>query len=197
MLTDYLKTAPQFIIPKQKLTVLAGLLANIRIPIIKNHLIRRFIRKYNINMQEAREERVDHYETFNDFFVRHLKPECRPIADNPIVSPVDGYISEFGRITEGKLLQAKGWEYTAVELLACDPHLSSVFQHGCFATLYLSPKDYHRVHMPLHATLQHLIHVPGKLFSVQPATVRVIPQLFARNERLVALFETEVGPNLK
>ncbi len=193
MPSDYLKTFPQYIVPKQGLTTFAGFMANIKHQAIKNYLIKRFIRKYAVNMQEAREENPEHYACFNDFFIRHLKPACRPVANADIISPVDGYISEIGQITAGKLLQAKGRDYSVHELLACDEALSAQFNHGCFATLYLSPQDYHRVHMPVDGILQQMIYVPGKLFSVQPTTARVIPRLFARNERLVVFFDTSIG----
>lgn len=193
MISDYLKTFPQYILPKQGLTTFAGLLANVENPAIKNHLIRRFIAKYGVNMQEALDENPENYASFNAFFIRHLKPACRPIASADIVSPVDGYISELGRITASQMLQAKGKYYAVRDLLACDSEHSAQFDNGLFATLYLSPKDYHRVHMPLEATLKEMIHIPGKLFSVQPTTARVIPRLFACNERLVVFFDTCVG----
>lgn len=145
-------------------------------------------------MQEASEERPEAYAHFNAFFIRHLKPTCRPIANTAIISPVDGSISEMGRVQQGTLLQAKGIHYTVHELLGTDTQQSALFEKGLYATLYLSPKDYHRVHMPMDATLKEMIHIPGKLFSVQPATTRAIPRLFARNERLVVFFETAFGP---
>ena len=144
-------------------------------------------------MHEALEENPENYASFNAFFIRHLKPGCRPIANVDIISPVDGYVSEMGNIHAGRLLQAKGRDYSIHELLACEKELSSQFNTGLFATLYLSPQDYHRVHMPIEASLKEIIYVPGKLFSVQPATTRVIPKLFACNERLVVFFETSVG----
>ena len=193
MPSDYIKTLPQYLLPKRALNAFAGLMANIKIPVIKNRLIRNFIKDYDVNMQEAREEQAENYACFNDFFIRHLKPECRPISQADVISPVDGCVSEIGLITKGKLLQAKGRYYSVSELLASDPALSAQFTNGCFATLYLSPKDYHRVHMPIDATLTEMTYVPGKLFSVQPTTARVIPHLFARNERLVVFFETTVG----
>ncbi|MFV0820093.1 archaetidylserine decarboxylase [Legionella micdadei] len=194
MLSDYLKTMPQFVAPKLTLTHFAGFMANVQIPLIKNALIRLFIQQYGVDMSEAKEENPEAYSTFNDFFIRHLKPECRPLAQADIVSPVDGFVSELGAIKKGHILQAKGRYYTVSELLACDAGLSKKFTQGCFATLYLSPKDYHRIHMPLDAKLVKMIYVPGKLFSVQPTTARVIPHLFARNERLVCFFETKAGP---
>lgn len=193
MYSDNLKALLQYSLPKQALTLLAGILANIKTPAIKDALIRYFIGKYHINLQEALEENPKHYATFNDFFIRHLKPECRPISKASIVSPVDGYISQIGPINEGTLVQAKGKHYSVHELLSCKKEQSALFNSGLFATLYLSPQDYHRIHMPLDATLKEMIYVPGKLFSVQPATARMIPQLFAQNERLVVFFETAIG----
>lgn len=193
MFNDYLRTLPQFILPKQLLTCVAGLLANVQSPAIKNALIRGFIQKYGVNMSEAQEENPENYRCFNDFFIRHLKPGCRPIAQADIVSPVDGFVSELGIIEKGQVLQAKGRYYSVEELLAADKALSEQFVDGRFATLYLSPKDYHRIHMPIDATLKEMIYVPGKLFSVQPATARIIPHLFARNERLVTFFDTQAG----
>ncbi|CDZ76193.1 Phosphatidylserine decarboxylase proenzyme [Legionella massiliensis] len=193
MFKDYLKTAPQYLLPKQGLTQLAGFLSDVQRPAIKNALIRFFIQRYQVNMAEAAEENPDNYSCFNEFFIRHLKPECRPLAKADIVSPVDGIISELGSIKEGQILQAKGRYYTVAELLACDAAVSQQFTEGRFATLYLSPKDYHRIHMPIDAQLKEMIYVPGKLFSVQPTTARVIPHLFARNERLVCFFNTNAG----
>lgn len=192
--SDPLKIFLQYILPKKTLTRLVGYLASIQFPPIKNYLVRAFIERYGVNMKEALEENPERYACFNDFFIRRLKPGCRPISAGKIVSPVDGMISEIGTIRAGQLLQAKGWHYTVQELLSCDASLSAPFNEGLFATLYLSPKDYHRVHMPLDGQLREMIYVPGRLFSVQPATVRAIPQLFARNERLVTLFDTAFGP---
>lgn len=194
MLSDYLKTLPQFMVPKQELTTFAGFMANVKQPTVKNYLIKRFIKKYHVNMQEALHENPEYYTTFNDFFIRQLKPSCRPTAQARVISPVDGCISEIGRIQQGQLLQAKGWTYSVQSLLASDTALASQFEQGLFATLYLSPKDYHRVHMPIAGTLKQATYVPGKLFSVQPTTARVIPSLFSRNERLVTLFDTDIGP---
>ncbi len=193
MIADYIKTAPQYILPKQSLTILAGLLANVKAPAVKDYLIQNFIKKYGLNMQEALQEDPTRFVNFNDFFIRHLKSECRPLSSAEIVSPVDGSISEIGSIHQGTLLQAKGRYYSVHELLACEQDISAQFSQGRFATLYLSPKDYHRIHMPLDACVQQMIYVPGKLFSVQPTTVRVVRQLFARNERLVVLMETQIG----
>ncbi len=190
---NYFKAIQQYIAPKYGLCLYAGFCANLTIKKIKNRLIRNFIKKYKVNMQEARRETIDEYTCFNDFFTRHLKPECRPIANNLLVSPVDGFMSEFGDINKGQLIQAKGKYYSAKELLAADAKLAKEFENGCFATIYLSPRDYHRIHMPITGTLQEMTYVPGKLFSVQPATVNMIPRLFARNKRVVAIFKTAIG----
>lgn len=193
MLKDYLKTIPQLLLPKHSLTYFAGFMANIQIPAIKNRLIGHFIRQYGVNMEEASEENPNNYINFNDFFIRRLKPERRLISQADIVAPVDGVVSELGTIQAGQILQAKGHYYTVTELLTPHASRSESFINGYFATLYLSPKDYHRIHMPIDAQLKEMIYVPGKLFSVQPTTARVLPLLFARNERLVCFFETKAG----
>jgi len=193
MKKDYFKAIQQYIAPKYGLSLYAGFWANLKIKNTKNRLIRNFIKKYKVNMQEAARENIEDYTCFNDFFTRHLKPECRPIANIGLISPVDGFVSEFGDINKGHLIQAKGKEYSAQELLAADENLARKFDNGCFATLYLSPKDYHRIHMPMSGTLTEMTYIPGKLFSVQPATVNMIPRLFARNERVVTFFETDIG----
>jgi phosphatidylserine decarboxylase len=192
MWTDYLKTFPQYLLPKKALTALAGGMAKIETPWIKNYLIQSFIQKYQVNMQEALIEDPKQYRHFNDFFIRHLKPALRPISSADLISPVDGTISAIGEVQAGTLLQAKGRYYTVQALLAQDP-VYQQFAQGRFVTLYLAPKDYHRVHMPLQAQLQQSIYVPGQLFSVQPSSTQVIHQLFARNQRLIVLFETSIG----
>ncbi|CAM2734674.1 archaetidylserine decarboxylase [Legionella worsleiensis] len=191
---DLLKTIPQYIIPKKGLTHVAGCLADVQNPTIKNYIIQRFIDTYQVNMREALIEDPKAYPTFNDFFIRHLKPECRPLAAADIVSPVDGCVSELGAIDKGTLIQAKGRTYSVQELLACSSDKAQDFAQGQFATIYLSPKDYHRVHMPLDAELVSMTYIPGALFSVQPTTARVVPKLFARNERLAIFFNTKAGP---
>ncbi|MGQ3891770.1 archaetidylserine decarboxylase [Legionella sp. CNM-4043-24] len=193
MLNDSCKTLVHYLLPKHALTRFAGFMADLKTPAVKNYLIRDFLSRYDVNMSEALEEDPTRYACFNDFFIRRLKPGIRPIADCDIVSPVDGTISEIGRISEGQLIQAKGKTYSVEEFLACDRSLSDQFLNGQFATLYLSPKDYHRIHMPIAASLRSMIHVPGQLFSVQPLTARCIPRLFARNERLVVFFDTAAG----
>lgn len=191
---DLLKTVPQYLMPKQGLTALAGCLADVKNIRVKNYIIQRFINEYHVNMSEALIEDPKAYSCFNDFFIRQLKSECRPLAPADIVSPVDGCVSEIGRIEEGQIVQAKGRNYSVGELLACETELAQQFVNGQFATLYLSPKDYHRVHMPIDAQLTSMTYIPGSLFSVQPSTARVIPKLFARNERLAVFFDTKVGP---
>ncbi|PJD91607.1 MAG: phosphatidylserine decarboxylase [Legionella sp.] len=193
MTSDFLKTLPQYLIPKRALNKFAGFMANLRVTRIKNYLIQDFVTRYQVNMTEALEPNPLNYASFNDFFIRRLKPEARPIASEDIISPVDGCISEIGYLSQGQVLQAKNHYYSVEALLGGDASLASRFQTGCFATLYLSPKDYHRVHMPVEGQLQDMIYVPGSLFSVQPTTVRVVPNLFARNERMVAIFSTEFG----
>ena len=188
------KTIWHHLLPKKVLSIFAGCMANITYPSIRNYLIRDFIQKYHVNMAEAIKNNPDDYSCFNDFFIRKLKTECRPINQHHIVSPVDGCISELGNINTGTIIQAKGKYYSVHALLACERSISNKFEHGIFATIYLSPKDYHRVHMPIDGTLTHMIHVPGRLFSVQPHTVQTVPDLFARNERLIAFFDTEIGP---
>ncbi|WP_042646886.1 archaetidylserine decarboxylase [Legionella pneumophila] len=194
MFRDVLKTLPQYLIPKHGITALAGYFADVKSPCLKNFLIRNFIRKFDVDMSEALIEDPKSYDCFNDFFIRHLKPECRPLSQSDVICPVDGCISEIGKIERGQLLQAKGKYYSVQELLACDGQLAEQFVQGQFATLYLSPKDYHRVHMPIDAELVSMTYIPGALFSVQPATTRVVPKLFARNERLAIFFKTKIGP---
>ncbi|WP_367607572.1 archaetidylserine decarboxylase [Legionella sp. W05-934-2] len=193
MLLDYVKAFFHYLTPKQTLTRLLGFFANIKTTWFKNAFIRIFIRIYGVNMAEALRTDANEYDTFNDFFTRHLKTDARPIADSIIISPVDGYLAQFGRIESGQLIQAKGRHYRLESLLAGDLNAYEALKNGAFATLYLSPKDYHRVHMPVAGTLLQTTYVPGKLFSVQPATTRVIPNLFARNERLICLFDTHLG----
>ena len=193
MSVDFVRTLPQFMLPKWALTVFAGFLARCQIGWIKNFLIRDFIKRYGVNMALAQEENPTAYACFNDFFIRRLKSIHRPIATSDFVSPVDGVISQLGPIEAGQFIQAKGRSYLVDELLACDPTLAQLFYQGQFATFYLSPKDYHRIHMPISGTLREMIYVPGTLFSVQPMTARTIPKLFARNERLVVFFDTEAG----
>jgi len=188
-----LKVLPHYLLPKKRITIWAGLVANIKSIKFKNWFITRFVNAYGVNMSEALESDPTKYACFNDFFIRHLKPDARVFANSPLVSPVDGAVSEIGRLASNQLMQAKGKTYSAQDLLGGDAQLAAVFKDGYFATLYLSPKDYHRVHMPLTGQLTFAKYIPGKLFSVQPLTTQYIPHLFARNERLVTLFDTALG----
>ncbi|MBV1840598.1 archaetidylserine decarboxylase [Photobacterium ganghwense] len=193
---DNLKIGLQYCAPKQTLTQLAGKLASLKAGKLTTAVIRWFIRRYGIDMNEARNPDPAAYATFNDFFVRELKEGARPIDEDAqtLCHPADACVSQLGPVTAGQLIQAKGHTYEAVELLGGDAELAAQFDDGLFATLYLSPKDYHRVHMPCDATLRQMIYVPGELFSVNPLTAQNVPNLFARNERVVCIFDTDFGP---
>lgn len=184
----------QHIAPQHLLSRVAGSLASSTNPAIKDRLIRRFIRAYAVDMDQAERPASD-YRSFNDFFTRALKPGARPIADSAqyVVSPADGAISQLGRIEGGRIFQAKGQSYTAAELLGGDAALAARFDGGHYITIYLSPSDYHRVHMPVAGKLAETTHIPGDLFSVNTATAAAVPNLFARNERLACLFDTAHG----
>lgn len=186
----------QYFLPHHLLSRLTGKLADCRIGWVKNLLIGQFARRFEVNMSEALQEDLTAYDNFNAFFTRELKPGMRPITDEPLklASPADGTISELGSIEHGQVLQAKGIRYSLTRLLGGDVAHAQPFMGGSFATIYLSPKDYHRVHMPLQGRLLETIYVPGRIFSVNQATADHVPGLFARNERLVAFFETPVGP---
>jgi phosphatidylserine decarboxylase len=190
-----LSVLPQYLLPKQALTALAGRAASMRAGALTTWAIRRFIARYGVEMREAEQPDPAAYASFNDFFTRALRPLARPLAPAEMVCPVDGAISQFGRIEDGgRIFQAKGHQYSAGALLGGDAALAARFDDGCFATLYLSPRDYHRIHMPCAGTLRQMLHVPGALFSVNPTTAQGVPGLFARNERVVCLFDTAHGP---
>ena len=157
-------------------------------------LIRWFVGRYNVNMDEALDPDITHYASFNDFFTRALRPDARPLAQADYVCPVDGRISQFGTIDKDQIFQAKGHHFSTTALVGGDAALAARFEHGSFANLYLSPRDYHRIHMPCDGRLTRMIYVPGELFSVNPTTARGIPGLFARNERVVCVFDTANGP---
>lgn len=193
MLKDALFALCQYPLPHQYLSRWAGRLADSRTPWLKNLLIRQFIRTYQVNMTEAEKPSPEHYEHFNAFFTRALKEGARPLEAG-IVSPADGVLSQYGLIHHGHMIQAKGQEYTVTSLLGGDADEAAPYEQGRFATVYLSPRDYHRVHMPCDATLRSTCYLPGRLFSVNQATTQHIPELFARNERLVCHFDTEYGP---
>jgi phosphatidylserine decarboxylase len=186
----------QHIVPQHALSRLVGWIADSRIPFIKNTFIRFFAKKYQINMAEAQIENPLDYPTFNAFFTRALKEGARAVDNTPeaIVSPADGAISQIGKIDYGRIVQAKGRGYSLSTLLGGYPHLSDLFKNGSFATIYLSPRDYHRVHMPIKGTLRETVYIPGDLYSVNQTTAQEVDQLFARNERLVAIFDTAFGP---
>jgi phosphatidylserine decarboxylase len=189
-----LAVAPQYLLPKRLLTQWMGHLANMHGGALTHAVIRRFIAKYKVDMSEAADPNVESYPTFNEFFTRPLRDGIRPIADAPFVCPVDAAISQFGPIEHDQIFQAKGHSYSTRALVGGDQQLASLFDHGHFATLYLAPRDYHRIHMPCAGRLKRMIYVPGDLFSVNPLTARHVPGLFARNERVVCVFDTEYGP---
>jgi phosphatidylserine decarboxylase len=192
--SDRSAVLPQYFYPKRALTVFAGWVAGNPWGSITTAIIRDFIRRYGVNMDEAVNSDPASYATFNEFFTRALKPEARPLAAAAFVCPVDGSISQFGAIERDQIFQAKGHNYSTTALVGGDAALAAQFQDGGFATLYLSPRDYHRIHMPCDARLIRMIYVPGELFSVNPVTARGVPGLFARNERVVSVFETAHGP---
>lgn len=186
----------QHLVPQHALSRAAGWLASTQTPFIKNTFIKWFVKRYQVDMSLAAEENPTAYACFNDFFTRALKPGARPIdsASDSIVCPADGAISQLGKIIDGKIFQAKGQDYTALELLGGDEALAAEFTDGNFATVYLSPRDYHRVHMPYGGKLRTMVSVPGELFSVNTVTAENVPRLFSRNERAVAIFDTDIGP---
>ena len=193
-MSDFLAVLPQYLIPKQLLTVLAGKFASARLGGLTTAVIRRFVARYQVNMAEAAYPDIASYASFNDFFTRSLREGARPLADAEFICPVDGAISQFGPIERDSIFQAKGHCYTTTALVGGDTELAALFEDGSFATLYLSPKDYHRIHMPCAGRLRRMIHVPGELFSVNPTTARGVPGLFARNERVVCVFDSQFGP---
>lgn len=183
----------QYCLPKRALTAFGGLIASARGGVATTRLIQWFVGRYGVNMSEAAQADIGKYASFNDFFTRALKPGARPLARADLICPVDGAISQFGAIERDQIFQAKGHHYSTTALVGGDAELAAQFQDGSFATLYLSPRDYHRIHMPCDGRLTRMIHVPGDLFSVNPATARGVPGLFARNERVVCVFDSPVG----
>jgi phosphatidylserine decarboxylase len=196
MSMDKLKIASQYILPNHLMSRLAGLVASAKLGFVSHALIKLFIRTYGVNMVEAKFEKANHYTSFNEFFTRPLKKGLRPVAQDPgiLTHPVDGAISQAGSIADNQLIQAKGHYYSVQSLIGGDAETAALFQNGTFACIYLSPKDYHRIHMPIDGVLREMIYVPGKLFSVNPLTAENVPNLFARNERVVTIFDTPVGP---
>lgn len=193
---DKFKITLQYIMPKHLISRLVGLLAAARLGALTHALINLFIKSYGINMAEAKYEKATDYKSFNEFFTRPLKDGLRPVVQdsNIIAHPVDGAISQLGKIDGDKLIQAKGHDYSLQALLGGLAETAAPYQNGEFACIYLAPKDYHRIHMPLAGTLREMIYVPGELFSVNPLTAANVPGLFARNERVVTIFDTEIGP---
>lgn len=194
-LIDRIKIALQYAMPKHAISRLVGKLAAAKMGWLTTKLIDIFIKAYDINMSEAKLKNASNFATFNDFFTRELEEGARPIDPeaNTLCYPVDGAISQQGDIFEGKLIQAKGFDYSLTSLLGGDARTSAPFQQGKFSCIYLAPKDYHRIHMPMDATLREMIYIPGELFSVNPLTANNVPDLFARNERVVTIFDTEHG----
>ncbi|MDN2710735.1 archaetidylserine decarboxylase [Janthinobacterium sp. SUN118] len=193
-MSDRLAVLPQYLLPKGALTNFAGRIAGAKGGAMTTRLIRWFVGRYNVNMDEALDPDITHYASFNDFFTRALRPDARPLAQADYVCPVDGRISQFGTIDKDQIFQAKGHSFSTTALVGGDAALAAQFEHGSFANLYLSPRDYHRIHMPCDGRLTRMIYVPGELFSVNPTTARGIPGLFARNERVVCVFDTANGP---
>jgi phosphatidylserine decarboxylase len=191
---DRLAVLLQYLLPKQALTTLMGRLAGLRGGRWTTAVIRRFIARYGVDMAEAAQPDPAAYATFNDFFTRALRHGARPLAAADLICPVDGAVSQLGAIERDQIFQAKGHQYSTTALLGGDAQLAAQFQDGHFATIYLSPRDYHRIHMPCTGTLRRMVHVPGDLFSVNPATARGVPGLFARNERVVCVFDAQEGP---
>jgi phosphatidylserine decarboxylase len=193
---EALTTLPQYILPHHALSKMMSKLTHCENKAWKNLFIKQIIRHYGVNMNEALEQDINAFKSFNHFFTRELNPDVRPLATerNAIVSPADGVVSQAGNITEGKIFQAKGKSYTATDLLGGSLERAEPFNNGLFTTIYLSPKDYHRLHMPLTGRLREMVHIPGRLFSVNTATTNSVPGLFARNERVAAIFDTDAGP---
>jgi phosphatidylserine decarboxylase len=193
-MTDRTAVLAQYLIPKQAITLLAGRFARAKAGALTTRLIAWFVQRYRVNMAEAANPDIASYASFNDFFTRALQADVRPLAPADLICPVDGAISQFGRIEGQQIFQAKGHHYSSTALVGGDAALAAQFDNGHFATLYLSPRDYHRIHMPCAARLTRMIYVPGDLFSVNPTTARGVPGLFARNERVVCVFEGAHGP---
>lgn len=193
-LSDQLLTLPQYLLPQHLLSRLMLKFTRLQMGAVTHWLIKRVIKHYGVDMSIAQSSEVRDYASFNQFFTRALKPSARPLAEAEIVSPVDAEISQIGQIDNGSLLQAKGRSFQLNELLGGHTEMVNLFKQGLFCTLYLSPKDYHRIHMPTTGRLTDMVYVPGRLFSVNQRTARSVPNLFARNERVICLFDTELGP---
>ncbi len=191
---DRLASAPQYLLPQHTLSRLMHWLTRQEWGGFTHWLIRRFVKHFKVDMQQALVPEIEHYDSFNQFFTRALAEGVRPLAESALISPVDGEVSQIGAIEQGQLLQVKGHSFDLRALLGGDRAMTETFQDGLFCTIYLSPRDYHRIHMPIAGTLQRMLYLPGKLFSVNQRTARTVPNLFARNERVICLFDTEIGP---
>lgn len=192
-LTDYLKSGALYALPHHLISRSVFKLTRIKSPLVPK-AIQMFSNVFNVDLDEAVNPDPKSYSTFNEFFTRELKPDLRPLSDAKIVSPVDGTISQFGDIKDGLLLQAKGMKYSLDKLLGENSNRTAKYENGQFITIYLSPRDYHRIHMPCSGTLVEQTHIPGRLFSVAKHTVNTVKGIFARNERVIASFDTEHGP---
>ncbi len=192
---EALTTLPQYILPHHFLSLLMSKLTHSEIKVWKNCMINQVIKLYGVNMSEAKQQDINQFSSFNQFFTRELKAVARPIDTSPntVVCPADGAVSQAGQIEQDNLFQAKGKSFSTVDLLGGDKQRAAAFENGSFTTIYLSPKDYHRLHMPIKGTLTEMVHIPGRLFSVNTATTNSVPGLFARNERVACLFDTEIG----
>lgn len=195
-LSNFIKTLPQYLAPQHPLSNLMHFLTRARLRVWKEWQIRWFVRRYGVDMRIAEQPDLLAYENFNSFFTRALKADARPVAHgaNDIACPVDGAVSQIGSIEDGRIFQAKGHRFGLEDLLGGCATRAAPFHGGQFATLYLAPKDYHRIHMPLDGQLREMVYVPGRLFSVNTRTTSVVPDLFARNERVIAIFDTDAGP---
>ncbi len=191
---DILKAYPFYLLPHHLISRIVYYFTRLEGRLVQP-AIHQFSKSFAVNLSEAKIQNINEFKTFNAFFTRELKTGVRPIVEskNTLCCPVDGTVSQVGSINKGSIFQAKGHHYTVTELLGGDTTLSNLFQEGQFNTIYLSPKDYHRIHMPCDGTLTQQIHVPGRLFSVAPFAVNSIPRIFARNERVVAVFDTPYG----
>jgi len=193
---ESLTTLPQYILPHHFLSKVMSKFTHSECKVWKNLMISQIIKAYGVNISEAKEQNINNFASFNHFFTRELKDGVRPITsiENSVACPADGAVSQAGLIEQGEIFQAKGKSFTALDLLGGDAETAKPFENGSFTTIYLSPKDYHRLHMPIKGTLTEMIHIPGRLFSVNAATANSVPGLFARNERVACLFDTELGP---
>jgi len=193
---ESLTTLPQYILPHHFLSKVMSKFTHSECKVWKNLMISQIIKAYGVNISEAKEQNINNFASFNHFFTRELKDGVRPITsiENSVACPADGAVSQAGLIKQGEIFQAKGKSFTALDLLGGDAETAKPFENGLFTTIYLSPKDYHRLHMPIKGTLTEMIHIPGRLFSVNAATANSVPGLFARNERVACLFDTELGP---